>query len=49
MHLEIVVGGVTLWKKAAGREEDNSFFCNSFHVFHQLKPVVFGEVFDDIQ
>jgi len=49
VRLEIVVGGVTLRQKTAGREENDPLFCDSLHVLHQLEPIVFGKVFDDVQ
>src|SRR5260370_31090542 len=49
MFFEIVTGRMSLAQKTAGREEHHFFGGELFHFLHQLEPVLFGEMLDQIE
>jgi len=38
-----------LWNKAIGRENDDGTRCNAFHCLNHGLPLLFPQVFDDVQ
>jgi hypothetical protein len=49
MFLQIIVAGVALRQKSAGREKDHPLPCDFFQVLNEFQPVPFIKVFNNIK